>query len=311
MGRFLPSFVRDLRLHRPSWGDLQASIAVTFMAVPQGVAYAMIAGLPPAMGLYAAALPATVGSLFRSSRHVVAGPTNALSLLVGTAIIATGGDPVTIALQLAVMVGLVQAAAGLLRLGLLVDYVSGAVVLGYITGAAVLILVGQLPNLTGSPGGSGFLVGQMVGWVTGIGGIGWASVALGLGAMGIVWIQRRFFPRAPGAVAALGAALLVSWSFDLHAHGGAAHRGPRADPGVIAAVRAAEPRGDGAAAVRRVRDHGAVVRREQLGRSVDRGQDGRPARHEHRAVRAGARQRDGGAHRRVPSERQPVTIGVQ
>jgi SulP family sulfate permease len=60
--------------------DFLASSAVTFLDIPQGVAYAMIAGLPPAMGLYAAAVPAIVGALFRSSRHVVTGPTNALSL---------------------------------------------------------------------------------------------------------------------------------------------------------------------------------------------------------------------------------------
>jgi SulP family sulfate permease len=219
MRRFVPSFVRDLAVHRPSWGDVQASVAVTFMAVPQGVAYAMIAGLPPAMGLYAAVVPAAVGSLFRSSRHVVTGPTNAVSLLVGTAILATGGDPVTVALQLAVMVGVVQAVAGLLRLGLLVDYVSGAVVLGYITGAAVLILVGQLPNLTGSPGGSGFLYGQVTGWLSGLGQIGWGSVALGVGAMLIVALQRRFAPRAPGPVLALALALAVSWAVDLRVFG--------------------------------------------------------------------------------------------
>ena len=65
--------------------DFIAAATVTFMSIPQGIAYAMIAGLPPAMGLYAACVPTIVGSLFRSSRHVVTGPTNALSLLVGTA----------------------------------------------------------------------------------------------------------------------------------------------------------------------------------------------------------------------------------
>ena len=88
MKRFLPFLdLRDYPLrHLPR--DLLASPSVTFLDIPQGVAYAMIAGLPPAMGLYAAAIPAIVGALFRSSRHVVTGPTNAVSLLVGTAVAA-------------------------------------------------------------------------------------------------------------------------------------------------------------------------------------------------------------------------------
>ena len=139
--------------------DLSAALAVSFLAVPQGLAYATIAGLPPAMGLYAAAVPTIVGSLFRSSRSVVAGPTNAVSLLVGAAVATgLGGDPVGVALTLALMVGAMQLAAGLLRLGVVVDYISGPVVLGYITGAAILIGAGQLYNATATSGPRGTLV---------------------------------------------------------------------------------------------------------------------------------------------------------
>ena len=74
--------------------DFMAALAVTFMAVPQGVAYAVIAGLPPAMGLYAASIPCIVGGLMRSSKHVITGPTNALSLLVAGAVAGlTHADP--------------------------------------------------------------------------------------------------------------------------------------------------------------------------------------------------------------------------
>ena len=144
--------------------DLVAAMTVTFIAIPQGVAYAMIAGLPPAVGLYASFLPAIVGALFRSSRHVITGPSNALSLLVGTGVAAalaasSGGDPETVALGAAVamafLVGVFQVSAGALRLGVLVDYISTPVVAGYITGAGVLIGIGQLPNATGTAGGSG------------------------------------------------------------------------------------------------------------------------------------------------------------
>ena len=80
---------RDLKSHRLEdvRGDLVAAMTLTFMAVPQGIAYAMIAGMPPAMGLYAAAIPAIIGAFFRSSRHVNIGPPNAVRILIGSALI--------------------------------------------------------------------------------------------------------------------------------------------------------------------------------------------------------------------------------
>ena len=154
--RLLP--MRDLRgtARQGIGGDLSAAFANTFMAVPQGVAYAIIAGLPPAMGLWAASIPTIIGAFFHSSRHVVTGPTNAVSLLVGSVaigLIADGRDPLVLGISLALMVGCLQLLAGALRLGSLVDFVSGPVVLGYITGAGLLIAIGQLPNLTGNGAG--------------------------------------------------------------------------------------------------------------------------------------------------------------
>ena len=134
--------------------DLGAGLAVAALSIPQGVAYAMIAGLPPVMGLYAASVPAIVAGCFRSSRYVIAGPSNALSLLVGssTAMLAVseGVDAASVAIALALWVGVIQVLAGFLRLGVAVGYISSSVVLGYITGAATLIVWGQVPNLSSS-----------------------------------------------------------------------------------------------------------------------------------------------------------------
>src|SRR5215510_12649370 len=169
LGRYL-SFL-DLASYRLSFlrQDFLASVTVTFLDIPQGVAYAIIAGLPPAMGLYAAAVPAIVGALFRSSRHVVTGPTNALSLLVGSAVAAEvargGATPMSVGATLAFMVGVMQFLAGLLRLDALADYISHPVVRGYITGAAVLIAVGQLHNVTGSGGSGENLARTVAAWV--------------------------------------------------------------------------------------------------------------------------------------------------
>ena len=177
--------------------DLTAAIAVAFLAAPQGVAYALIAGLPPAMGLYAACIPAIVGSLFRSSKHVVAGPTNALSLLVGTAVLASSLDPVTTALTLALLVGALQLTTGVLRLGVLVNYISTPVVVGYITGAGVLIAAGQIHHIIAS-----------------VEAVGIALVV----AAGIVGF-RYLKPAFPAAALFLSMATLASWALDFESMG--------------------------------------------------------------------------------------------
>jgi len=204
--------------------DLSAALAVCFLAVPQGLAYATIAGLPPAVGLYAAAVPTIVGSLFRSSSYVVAGPTNALSLLVGGAVAAgLGGDPVAVALTLALMVGAMQLAAGLLRLGAVVDYISGPVVLGYISGAAVLIGAGQLYNAIATDGPRGTLIDTITGFLPTLGDASWLAVAVTAGTVGTVGLlrllARRLRRRIPDAMVAMVVALAVNVAFDLEARG--------------------------------------------------------------------------------------------
>ncbi len=219
--RFLP-FLDLAGYGRADVGkDAVAAVTATFLAVPQSVAYAMIAGLPPAMGLYAAAVPVIVGSLFRSSRHVITGPTNALSLLVGTAGAAAAGlDPVPTALLLAFLVGAIQVAAGVLRLGVLVDYISIPVVIGYITGAGVLIGVGQLHQLTATDGGTGTLFEKVGFWVTHLEGAnGWA-IGVGLLTAGGIVGLRAIDERVPGAMLVLAIFTLASWLLDGHARFG-------------------------------------------------------------------------------------------
>ena len=204
--------------------DLSAALAVCFLTVPQGLAYATIAGLPPVMGLYAAAAPTIVGSLLRSSSHVIAGPSNALSLLVGAALATgLGGDPVGVALTLALMVGAMQVAAGVLRLGSVVDYISGPVVLGYITGAGVLIGVGQLYSVTATTGPRGTLVTTLTGWVPTVGAASGLAVTVALGTVGLVaglrWANRRLQRSLPSAIVAMLAALVANVVFDLEGRG--------------------------------------------------------------------------------------------
>ncbi len=199
--------------------DVQAAIAVTFMSVPQGVAYAVIAGLPPAMGLYAGALPAIVGSLLRSSKHVVSGPTNALSLLVGTAIASTATDPVVAATTLALMVGVFQLLAGMLSLGAIVDYISSAVVLGYITGAGTLIAIGQLPNITATEALKGDVLTRIVGWSGQLGHADPLATSIALGTATAMLMLGRLAPKVPAAILAVASGIAMSWFFDLGGRG--------------------------------------------------------------------------------------------
>ncbi len=204
--------------------DAVAALTVLFLAVPQGLAYATIAGLPPVVGLYAAAIPTIVSSVFRSSSHVVGGPSNALSLLVGAAVASgLGADPVQIALTLALMVGVMQAVAGLLRLGAVVDFISSAVVLGYITGAGVLIAVGQLAHATGVPTTGGRIWVVISRWLETLGVLQPIALGVTLGTVGVVVLVRRVNARSgrriPSAIVAMGIGLIVNVAFGLERRG--------------------------------------------------------------------------------------------
>lgn len=209
------------------WPDLMAAVALIFLAVPQGLAYATIAGLPPVMGLYAATLPVIVGSLLRSSRHVVSGPTNAVSLLVGSAgagIVGTAtGDAAAAAVTLALLVGLMQVGAGALRLGAVVDFISGPVVLGYITGAGLLIGIGQLHNVTGTSGPSGRIWVTLGGWLEQLPRTDPLAVAMALGTVmvvvGVRYLGRALERRLPAAIIALVLAMVLNLALGLEARG--------------------------------------------------------------------------------------------
>lgn len=217
--RYLPFL--DLAGYRRSdlSRDVSAALAVVFLAVPQGIAYAVIAGLPPAMGLYAAAIPTIIGALFVSSRHVVAGPTNALSLLVGAGVAALGGDPVVVAGVLALQVGVMQLLAGVLQLGAVVDFVSGAVLRGYVSGAAVLIAVGQLGHVTATEIPRAGVFQRIGHWAGGLGDTNLVAVGIALITVVAILVMRRTVKAVPATVVVLGAGIVAQLVFELGAMG--------------------------------------------------------------------------------------------
>jgi SulP family sulfate permease len=133
--------------------DLMAALTGAVVVLPQGVAFATIAGMPPEYGLYAGMVPAMIAALFGSSRHLVSGPTTAASVVLFSAlsIMAVPGSPqyVTLALTLTFMVGLFELALGLARMGALVNFISHSVVVGFTAGAAILIAAKQLKHFFG------------------------------------------------------------------------------------------------------------------------------------------------------------------
>jgi SulP family sulfate permease len=215
------NFARRLRELGP---DLASAVAVLFLTVPQGLAYATVAGLPPAMGLYAASIPAIVGSLVHSSRHIVVGPTNSLSLLVGGAVLASSShSPVEVAIALALGVAVFQVVATALRLSAVVDYVSSPTVLGYITGAGVLIAVGQLHHLTATEGPRGRLWTTLGGWIEVLPEASSLPVLVGgltIATLVVVrLVGRKLGRRLPAALLVMVFGIAADLVFDLQSRG--------------------------------------------------------------------------------------------
>jgi SulP family sulfate permease len=144
---------RGLVNRRTVRADLVAGITGAIIVLPQGVAFAIIAGLPPEYGLYSAMVPAIIAALFGSSYHLISGPTTAISIVVFSTIspLAAPASPeyISMVLTLTFLAGLFQLALGVARLGALVNFVSHSVVVGFTAGAAVLIATSQMSNIIG------------------------------------------------------------------------------------------------------------------------------------------------------------------
>jgi SulP family sulfate permease len=134
--------------------DLLAGLSVAAVAVPQAIAYAMIAGLPAEYGLYTAIVMTAVGALFDSSKQLINGPTNAISIALLSAIGSLGSpdERIQAAVLLSFLVGLIQLGIAMLRLGDLTRYISHSVIVGFTAGASVLLVLDQMKNLLGMPG---------------------------------------------------------------------------------------------------------------------------------------------------------------
>ena len=192
--RWLRQYNRNLLV-----GDLIAGIIVTIMVVPQSLAYAMLAGLPPEVGLYAGMLPLLAYALFGTSRTLAVGPVAVVSLLTAAAVgkVAAVGSPeyVTAAVTLAFLSGLMLLGMGLLRLGFLANFLAHPVISGFITASSILIAVSQLQHILGiETHGESFyqivlsLVGQL-------GAVNGPTLIIGAAALAFLfWVRRWLQP---------------------------------------------------------------------------------------------------------------------
>lgn len=197
-------------------GDVSAGLTVGIMLIPQGMAYALLAGLPPIYGLYAATLPLIVYALFGTSRQLAVGPVAMDSLLTATAvgaIAATGTDDyLELAILLALMVGAVQLVAGLARLGFLVDLLSRPIISGFTSAAALIIGLSQLQHLFGvNLGGSTFVHEILAAAWLNMGKINLPTLGLGLGGMAIIVLVKKTKTAIPGPLVVVVAGILAVW----------------------------------------------------------------------------------------------------
>jgi high affinity sulfate transporter 1 len=221
--------VRVLRTYERAWlaKDVVAGLVLTALLVPQGMAYAELAGLPPITGLYTSILCLTAYAVVGPSKILVLGPDSSLGPMIAATIlplVGANGDPakaVMLASMLALLVGTIMLLAGAAKLGFIADLLSKPTQLGYMNGLALTILVGQLPKLFGFSVDADGFVAELRGFVQGVtsGETVTASLAVGASALALILALQRAMPKVPAVLVAVVLAILAVRWFDLTASG--------------------------------------------------------------------------------------------
>ena len=203
-------------------GDLTAGIAVTALVVPKNLGYAEIAGVPVQNGLYAAAAGAIIYALFCTSRHISTGPSSSLAAVAGGAVIVTslgGQQAAQLVAAITLATGVLFLLLALFRMGWIAQFLSKAVVTGFLAGAAVDVVVGELPKLTGTSSEGDSAWREFGTWLGSLGDVHGTTVLVGLIALAVILGLRFLAPAAPGALVLVIGGLVASGLFDLGAHG--------------------------------------------------------------------------------------------
>ena len=240
VSRYLPILEWGRRYDRATaGGDLFAAVIVTIMLIPQSLAYALLAGLPPETGLYASMAPIVLYSLFGSSRTLAVGPVAVVSLMTAAAIgtASQSGDvsPVVAALTLAFLSGAMLIAFGLLRLGFIANFLSHPVIAGFISASGLLIAVSQIKHVLGVTASGHTLPEIGASLFENLSETNLASLALGIGAIVFLfWVRRGLKPlllaiglgprladvlAKAGPVLAIAVTTWIVWAYDLTERG--------------------------------------------------------------------------------------------
>jgi SulP family sulfate permease len=225
---FVPftGWIGELRQADTLRADLIAGITVALVLVPQSMAYAQLAGLPPYIGLYASFIPVIVAALFGSSRQLATGPVAVVSLMTAAALepLAGGNMELYLALAavLAIMVGLFQIMLGMFRLGVLVDFLSHPVVVGFTNGAAIIIATSQLSKIFGVTVEKSEHHYETV-WrvvVAASQDTHMLTLVMGVFALTIMILMKKFTPRIPNVLTAVVVTTILSWLLGFQVAGG-------------------------------------------------------------------------------------------
>jgi sulfate permease, SulP family len=216
--RWLPGYDRRwLRF------DVIAGATVWGLLVPESIAYAGLAGLPPQAGLYTLLVTLAAYAVFGTSRHLVAAATSAAAVLLASSVGGlAGADASRYASDAAGMVmfcGGLFLIAGFLRLGFVAQFLSRPVMEGFVFGLAIFVTVSQLPKLFGIKKGSGDTIAQFVHLIAHLGDTSAATLAVGAGAVGLLFALERLAPKIPAGLIALVLGILVSSALSLSSHG--------------------------------------------------------------------------------------------
>jgi sulfate permease, SulP family len=200
--------------------DLLSGATVALVSIPQTIGFALIVGIPPQVVLYAAIVGVLFTALFCSSRHLVAGPTTSISIILASSIFILGDrfDPIDVVVTLALLIGLIQVVAGLVKLGTLNRFISRSVIVGYTTGVSLLIATGQINNLLGIPRAQGTDFAAVL--INVVRNMAEAQVSLastGIGVFTVILLLAitRIRPNWPGGLMVLIVFGVIVYLFDL------------------------------------------------------------------------------------------------
>ncbi len=221
--------LRTVSSYQRQWlaKDVVAGVVLTTLLVPQGMAYAELAGLPPITGLYTSILCLLGYAVFGPSRILVLGPDSSLGPMIAATIlplIAAGGDEkraIALASMLALMTGAIMVLASVAKLGFIADLISKPTMIGYMNGLALTILVGQLPKLFGFKVEADSFLGEAIGFAKGLanGEAVPAAAAVGIAGIVLILVLQRWLPKVPAVLVMVVAAIAATTVFSLAGHG--------------------------------------------------------------------------------------------